>query len=452
MASTCPFYGCAAAGCQLNKETCEAGFDKAAGTCKFANNKCACPSTHEFATIGCHNGKQVEFRYPTMADCTKRGTTKLIFSMSQKEERCSPRESYSQPGNFSSRMLKSRNINICTGVKDFGKVEAQMWYASASQDANGNKCPTGKPDKIGYSEDRSTSAVCRCVEKRPACTTKMMGGVTCDGNGGYSFKTYAKDDTLCGKSLSTETKTGTPSAPFVVDELLDGKYPVTYKYGGGCYKLKDHAGKDAYYDISCKGITKDTIPSFKYQQGLTPSPGKCTKVHTSFKPASCVCMKADTKTVNKPTVKEDNAVTASVTLKGVTKADFDKTAQDNFKDVIATGAGKICGAKGASACAKKDVTIKILSRRAALKVSFTIKTTSKTAASTGATTLSNFLKGDGFTKKLVAKGGALKKVTGTTVDKPPAATTVQTFSGASMALPAAASALATAAALAFAFC
>jgi hypothetical protein len=458
MASACSFYGCAAAGCQLGKPTCEAGLDESAGTCKFANNKCACPSTHEFATFGCHGGKQVELRYPTLAACTARGTTKLIYSKSdQRKEECDSIDEQSQAGNSSSPKFKSKKKYVCTGVKDFGKVEEQRWFASKS----GDKCPTGKPDKIIGTMERDVESVCRCVAKRLACTTKRMGAVTCDGNGGYSYKTYAKDDIQCAKSLSTETKTATASSPFVVDQMKDGKKDVTIKYGAGCYQTLNSDGEDYFFDITCKGVKKGADPSFKYQKGLTPKPGKCTTVHSGFKPASCQCMKAAAKapaksptTKPKPQAKETDAVTTSVTLKGIAKTDFNKTAQDNFKDVVAAGTGKICGAKGDAACTRKDVTIKIASRRAAsVKLSVTIKTSSVARAKAGATTLGAFLKGANFKKNLVAKGGALAKVTGTTVDKAPTATKLKVVaaSGARTALPAAASTLAVLAALSFAF-
>merc|ERR1712093_683594 len=135
------------------------------------------------------------------------------------------------------------------------------------------------------------ASVCRCVKKLPACTTKRMGSVTCDGKGGYSYKTYAKDDRQCATSLGTETKTGTVGKPFVVEQWKDGKKDTTIKYGGGCYKTKNGKGEDFYFDVSCSGLTKGKIPSFKYQKGLTPNPGKCTTVHDGFKPAHCFCMR-----------------------------------------------------------------------------------------------------------------------------------------------------------------
>jgi len=224
---------------------------------------------------------------------------------------------------------------------------------------------------------------------------------------------------------------------------------LTLKYGAGCYKTTDAAGQEYYFDLSCKGVAKGQYASFKYQKG-GKTPGNCSTVHTSFQPSACTCMEDQKATTNTPTPASVDAIAATVSLTGITKADFDQKAQDNFKDVVAAGAGKICGTDGASACTKSDVTISILSRRAALKVSITIKTKSQATATTGASTLSTFLTGNSFKTNLVAKGGALAKVTATSVDKKPVATQVA-VSGASTALPTAAVALATTAALLFAF-
>merc|ERR1711968_416509 len=107
----------------------------------------------------------------------------------------------------------------------------------------------------------------------------------------------------------------------------DGKKDVTVKYGAGCYQTLGSDGvTDYFFDVTCKGVKKGAYPSFKYQKGLTPKPGKCTTVHSGFKPAACQCMKA----AAKAPAKETDAITTSVTLKGIAKADFGKTAQDNF--------------------------------------------------------------------------------------------------------------------------
>jgi len=116
-------------------------------------------------------------------------------------------------------------------------------------------------------------------------------------------------------------------------------------------------------------------------------------------------------------------VTAAVRLAGITAAQFDATAQTNFKTVVATYL-TICGTNGATQCAASDVTI-VSSVRRGVAVTFRVTTTSSTRASTGATSLNTAITTNAATFKsaLVAKGGNLASVTGSTTTTAPAAGT-----------------------------
>jgi len=118
-------------------------------------------------------------------------------------------------------------------------------------------------------------------------------------------------------------------------------------------------------------------------------------------------------------------IEAEVKLDGITAAQFDAAAKTAFKAVIA---GSLAGVSAADVYDVKAVD----ARRAGVKVSFKVKVADAAKASTGATTLTTFLKksgDDGFLNKLKAKGGNLGKVTGVTVTKAPAAKTTTTVSG-----------------------
>merc|ERR1711959_584000 len=120
-------------------------------------------------------------------------------------------------------------------------------------------------------------------------------------------------------------------------------------------------------------------------------------------------------------------IEAEIKLTGITVAQFDATAKADFKSVIAAGM------TGVKASDVYDVKATAATRRAGIKVSFKVKVATAAAASSGATTLNNFLNdttgANGFLKKLKAKGGTLANVSGVTVTKAPAAKTSVTVSG-----------------------
>lgn len=106
-------------------------------------------------------------------------------------------------------------------------------------------------------------------------------------------------------------------------------------------------------------------------------------------------------------------VAATVSLAGITLAQFDAAAKTAFKEVVATYLS-ICGTAGASQCTASDVTI-ISAARRDVAVKFEVKTSSSTKAVAGATTLNAAITTNAATFKaqLVAKGGALARVSGT---------------------------------------
>merc|ERR1712093_249866 len=72
-------------------------------------------------------------------------------------------------------------------------------------------------------------------------------------------------------------------------------------------------------------------------------------------------------------------VSAKVKLTGISVAQFDKTAKDNFKAVVGKGASERCGADGNQKCTAADVTITSVTavRRSGINVEFFVKTTAK---------------------------------------------------------------------------
>jgi len=102
-------------------------------------------------------------------------------------------------------------------------------------------------------------------------------------------------------------------------------------------------------------------------------------------------------------------------LVGISAAQFDSTAETAFKTVVASYLS-ICGTDGVTQCAAADVTIVSASRRD-LSVKFEVKTISSAKASAGATTLTTAIDTNAaqFKIDLVAKGGALGSVSGTTI-------------------------------------
>lgn len=125
-------------------------------------------------------------------------------------------------------------------------------------------------------------------------------------------------------------------------------------------------------------------------------------------------------------------IQAVVQLTGVTKEQFGKAEQSNFKAVIAAAMPKgSCSRRTytrSSTCTKEDVTITTISnvetrKRAAKKlveVGFKVSIEKKNAGKT-TKTLTSFLQGDSFANALRAKGGNLAKVTSTKVVSAPRA-------------------------------
>ena len=103
-----------------------------------------------------------------------------------------------------------------------------------------------------------------------------------------------------------------------------------------------------------------------------------------------------------------------VSLTGITAAQFNTMAQENFKSEVASSAGSICGTSGTSVCAGSDVTISSFSRRTT-SVTFTLVTYSQTKANTAVTTLRTAMAAASFAASLTARGGALASVMNVTV-------------------------------------
>lgn len=122
------------------------------------------------------------------------------------------------------------------------------------------------------------------------------------------------------------------------------------------------------------------------------------------------------------------AVKSTVSLEGITAAQFDAAAQNAFKEVIA-GYLTICGTTGTTQCTSSDVTIVSSSRRD-VSVQYQVPTTSQAIAAEGANALSAAVVTNAakFKDALVAKGGNLASVTGSTTTTVPAVDTTTTSS------------------------
>ena len=104
----------------------------------------------------------------------------------------------------------------------------------------------------------------------------------------------------------------------------------------------------------------------------------------------------------------------TVSLVGITAAQFDTIAQENFISEVASSAGSVCGARGTRACASRDVTIISFSRRT-ISITINVITYSQTKANTAAATLGTAMAAANFVVSLTARGGALALVTNVSV-------------------------------------
>ena len=109
------------------------------------------------------------------------------------------------------------------------------------------------------------------------------------------------------------------------------------------------------------------------------------------------------------------AAAFTVTLSGLTAAQFDDTAKTAFKQVVAANAGAICGETGAVQCAASDVAITSTARRATATVAFTLTSYNSATNAAVATSLQTFINSTTFPTALTAKGGALAAVSGVSV-------------------------------------
>lgn len=103
-------------------------------------------------------------------------------------------------------------------------------------------------------------------------------------------------------------------------------------------------------------------------------------------------------------------VQATVSLAGVTAAQFDATAQTEFKGVIATGM-----ASGTTTYSASDVTIVSYSRRRALSCQFRVAVADASAATTGASTLNTYMGSGTFLTNLQAMPSVGSSITSATV-------------------------------------
>jgi hypothetical protein len=103
-------------------------------------------------------------------------------------------------------------------------------------------------------------------------------------------------------------------------------------------------------------------------------------------------------------------VQATVSLAGVTAAQFDATAQTEFKGVVATGM-----ASGTTTYSASDVTIVSYSRRRALSCQFRVAVADASAATTGASTLNTYMGSGTFLTNLQAMPSVGSSITSATV-------------------------------------
>lgn len=105
-------------------------------------------------------------------------------------------------------------------------------------------------------------------------------------------------------------------------------------------------------------------------------------------------------------------------FEGITEADFDATAQQHVRSMIAKDAGTVCGTRATlRSCTATDVTLHIKQSRrgAAPKVSFSFSITvaDVTAALTAVENLKREVAAATFVGRVRAQGGALASVTAT---------------------------------------
>merc|ERR1712166_1153409 len=117
----------------------------------------------------------------------------------------------------------------------------------------------------------------------------------------------------------------------------------------------------------------------------------------------------------------------TISLDGITAAGFTTDAQNSFKEVVATAAGSVCGAKGASSCAPSDVSLTV--GRRGVTVSYSIQTYSDTGASAAVSTLNTYMASNQFvtdlnSKSIAASGASVvSSMTGSTPAAPTGGTT-----------------------------
>lgn len=118
-----------------------------------------------------------------------------------------------------------------------------------------------------------------------------------------------------------------------------------------------------------------------------------------------------------------SVVNFAVVLNGLTSAQFDVTARESYKSVIAAQAGSACSEAGKTGqtCTSKHVTIGTVTdvRRAGIRVSTGLQTDSTTAATKAAGTLKTALEAASFVTTLKAQGGNLNSVTSTALASAP---------------------------------
>lgn len=118
-------------------------------------------------------------------------------------------------------------------------------------------------------------------------------------------------------------------------------------------------------------------------------------------------------------------VEAAVVLLGISVDQFNATAQLNFRTTVASASGSVCGPAGAyfnetRSCLESDVIITSSVRRD-VSVSFYVVTATWEESIVLAARLSPYVNSQNFTSDLVAQGGALGAVSGTTVSSAPTA-------------------------------
>merc|ERR1712166_249074 len=117
----------------------------------------------------------------------------------------------------------------------------------------------------------------------------------------------------------------------------------------------------------------------------------------------------------------------TISLDGITAAGFTTDVQNSFKEVVATAAGSVCGAKGASSCAPSDVSPTV--GRRGVTVSYSIQTYSDTGASAAVSTLNTYMASNQFvtdlnSKSIAASGASVvSSMTGSTPAAPTGGTT-----------------------------